>query len=37
MTATTWADAMLEPALNPPFTWVRWAFPFTAESGTTTR
>ena len=24
----TWADAMLEPALNAPFTWVRWVFPF---------
>jgi DMSO/TMAO reductase YedYZ molybdopterin-dependent catalytic subunit len=29
----TWADAMLEPALNNPFTWVRWSFPFTAQSG----
>lgn len=29
----TWADAQLEPALNMPFTWVRWAFPFTAQSG----
>ncbi len=29
----TWADAQLEPALNAPFTWVRWAFPFTAQSG----
>ena len=29
----TWADATLEPALNNPFTWVRWAFPFTAQSG----
>lgn len=29
----TWADAILEPALNPPFTWVRWAFPFTATVG----
>lgn len=26
----TWADATLEPAINPPFTWVRWAFPFEA-------
>jgi len=24
----TWADATLEPALNAPFTWVRWVFPF---------
>lgn len=29
----TWADAQLEPALNEPFTWVRWQYPFTAESG----
>ncbi len=29
----TWADAILEPALNPPFTWVRWAFPFEAVEG----
>ncbi|MDQ2684042.1 MAG: molybdopterin-dependent oxidoreductase, partial [Chloroflexota bacterium] len=29
----TWADAQLEPALNAPFTWVRWAFPFEAVSG----
>jgi len=29
----TWADAMLEPSINPPFTWVRWAFPFEAVSG----
>ncbi|MDQ3411532.1 MAG: molybdopterin-dependent oxidoreductase [Chloroflexota bacterium] len=26
----TWADATLEPSINPPFTWVRWAFPFEA-------
>jgi DMSO/TMAO reductase YedYZ molybdopterin-dependent catalytic subunit len=26
----TWADARIEPSLNPPFTWVRWAFPFEA-------
>jgi len=31
----TWADATLEPALNPPFTWVRWAYQFTAEPDTT--
>ena len=29
----TWADALLEPALNPPFTWVRWRFPFAATPG----
>ncbi len=29
----TWADATLEPSLNPPFTWVRWAYPFEAVSG----
>jgi DMSO/TMAO reductase YedYZ molybdopterin-dependent catalytic subunit len=29
----TWADATLEPSLNPPLTWVRWAFPFDAHPG----
>jgi DMSO/TMAO reductase YedYZ molybdopterin-dependent catalytic subunit len=29
----TWGDAVLEPGLNPPFTWVRWAFPFEATPG----
>jgi len=29
---STWADAMLEPPLNAPLTWVRWAYPFTAPS-----
>ncbi len=29
----TWADATLEPALNPPFTWVRWVFAFEATPG----
>ena len=29
----TWTDAVLEPALNPPFTWVRWALDFDAEPG----
>ncbi len=29
----TWADAILEPALNPPFTWVRWAYQFDATPG----
>lgn len=28
-----WADAVLEPAINAPFTWVRWAFPFEATTG----
>lgn len=27
----SWADAALEPSLNPPFTWVRWAFPFQGD------
>jgi DMSO/TMAO reductase YedYZ molybdopterin-dependent catalytic subunit len=27
----TFADATLEPALNAPFTWVRWVFPFEAR------
>ncbi len=30
---TTWADATLEPGINPPFTWIRWAFPFEATAG----
>ena len=29
----SWADAILEPALNPPFTWVRWAFPVDLKEG----
>jgi DMSO/TMAO reductase YedYZ molybdopterin-dependent catalytic subunit len=29
----TWADALLEPSLNPPFTWVRWAYSFDAQPG----
>jgi DMSO/TMAO reductase YedYZ molybdopterin-dependent catalytic subunit len=29
----TWTDAMLEPPLNAPLTWVRWAFPFNPPSG----
>jgi DMSO/TMAO reductase YedYZ molybdopterin-dependent catalytic subunit len=29
----TWADATLEPSLNPPFTWVRWAYQFNAQPG----
>jgi hypothetical protein len=29
----TWAEATLEPAINPPFTWVRWVFPFEATPG----
>lgn len=31
--AQTWADAILEPALNPPFTWVRWALPVELKEG----
>jgi DMSO/TMAO reductase YedYZ molybdopterin-dependent catalytic subunit len=27
----TWADATLEPSINPNFTWVRWVFPFEAS------
>ncbi|MFM9105406.1 MAG: molybdopterin-dependent oxidoreductase [Chloroflexota bacterium] len=27
----TWADADLEPAINAPFTWVRWRFGFEAR------
>jgi hypothetical protein len=30
----TWADATLEPSINPPLTWVRWAYPFDATPGT---
>ena len=30
---TTWAAATLEPPLNEPLTWVRWAFPFDARPG----
>ena len=29
----TWADATLEPSINPNFTWVRWVFPFEAQAG----
>ncbi|HEX5499383.1 MAG TPA: molybdopterin-dependent oxidoreductase, partial [Thermomicrobiales bacterium] len=29
----TWADATLEPSLNPPFTWVRWLYQFDAKPG----
>lgn len=29
----TWADAVLEPSINPPFTWVRWAYTFDAQPG----
>lgn len=29
----TWGDAELEPSINPNYTWVRWAFPFEAISG----
>jgi DMSO/TMAO reductase YedYZ molybdopterin-dependent catalytic subunit len=31
----TWADATLEPSINPDFTWVRWVFPFEATGATT--
>ena len=30
----TWADATLEPSINPNFTWVRWVFPFEATGPT---
>ena len=26
----SWADATLEPSINPDFTWVRWVYPFEA-------
>lgn len=29
----TWADATLEPSIDPPLTWVRWAYQFTAPNG----
>jgi DMSO/TMAO reductase YedYZ molybdopterin-dependent catalytic subunit len=29
----TWSDAILEPSINPPLTWVRWAYQFTAPVG----
>jgi len=29
----TWGEATLEPAINAPLTWVRWAFPFAATPG----
>jgi DMSO/TMAO reductase YedYZ molybdopterin-dependent catalytic subunit len=29
----SWTDAILEPALNPPFTWVRWALPVDLAEG----
>ena len=32
----SWADAELEPSINPNFTWVRWAYPFQATSGNVT-
>jgi DMSO/TMAO reductase YedYZ molybdopterin-dependent catalytic subunit len=31
--AATWVDAELVQPLNDPFTWVRWAFPFEAVTG----
>jgi DMSO/TMAO reductase YedYZ molybdopterin-dependent catalytic subunit len=33
---STWKDAILEPSINPNFTWVRWIFPFDAQSGRVT-
>lgn len=30
----TWADAQIEPSINPPLTWVRWSYPFDAEPDT---
>jgi DMSO/TMAO reductase YedYZ molybdopterin-dependent catalytic subunit len=32
----TWADATLEPSINPNFTWVRWLFPFQATGPSVT-
>jgi len=29
----SWTDAILEPSLNPPFTWVRWALPVDLAEG----
>ena len=29
----SWTDAILEPALNPPFTWMRWALPVDLPEG----
>jgi DMSO/TMAO reductase YedYZ molybdopterin-dependent catalytic subunit len=29
----SWVDAILEPSLNPPFTWVRWALQIDAKPG----
>ncbi len=31
--AASWTDAILEPALEPPFTWVRWALPVDLTEG----
>jgi DMSO/TMAO reductase YedYZ molybdopterin-dependent catalytic subunit len=31
--AKSWTDAILEPSLNPPFTWVRWALPVDLKEG----
>lgn len=30
---SSWTDATLEPSLNPPFTWVRWALPVELQEG----
>jgi DMSO/TMAO reductase YedYZ molybdopterin-dependent catalytic subunit len=29
----SWADALLEPSLSPPFSWVRWAITIDAQPG----
>ena len=29
----TWSDAQIEPSINPPLTWVRWAWQFEAVDG----
>ncbi|MEZ4562696.1 MAG: molybdopterin-dependent oxidoreductase [Thermomicrobiales bacterium] len=31
----TWADAELEPSINPNFTWVRWVYPLQVSSSVT--
>jgi DMSO/TMAO reductase YedYZ molybdopterin-dependent catalytic subunit len=31
----TWADAELEPSINPNFTWVRWVYPLQASGNVT--
>jgi len=29
----SWSDAQIEPSINPPLTWVRWAHQFEAVDG----